>query len=172
MKRSYVHRREVRTGAPTRALLGRGFTLIEILIVVVILGILASVVFAHFRGLREEAKKAALSDTLHQIRSQILLYALQHGDQHPTIAGANWAPLTTRTVYSGKNCGPYLPSVPVNLLNNFTDVMVVAADPAFGDPVATPNIGFVYNPNHGVIWATNTAGDRIYNEADPTDPNN
>ena len=166
MLRTSDHARKPRTAA------ARGFTLIEILIVVVILGILASIVIAHFSNMRDEAKKAALSDTLHQIRSQLLLYTLQHGDQAPVLNGANWDPMTTRTVYAGKDCGPYLPSVPINLLNNYTDILVVATDPAFGDPVGQPNIGFVYNPNHGVIWATNTAGDKVYNEADPRDPNN
>ena len=56
--------------------------------------------------------------------------------------------------------------------NDFTDILVVAADPKFGDDVSGTNIGFVYNPNNGFIWGTNRAGNKIYNEAEPEDPNN
>lgn len=150
-----------------------GFTLIEILIVVIILGILAAIVMPMFAHATSDAKRAALSDQLHGIRVQIQLYTLQHGDTRPDLTAANWDALTTVTTSpDGKNCGPYLPTVPRNPLNQFSDVAVVAADPTWGDAVSGANIGFVYNPNSGVIWGTNTAGNKVYNEADPNDPNN
>jgi prepilin-type N-terminal cleavage/methylation domain-containing protein len=150
----------------------RGFTLIEILIVVIILGVLASLVVPLFAEVSNDARRAALSDQLHGIRVQIQLFTLQHGDTPPNLNGANWDDLVTQTFYRGEPRGPYLPSIPRNTLNQFSNVAVVNADPAFGDPVAGANIGFVYNPNTGVIWATNTAGNRVYNEANPRDPNN
>ena len=57
-------------------------------------------------------------------------------------------------------------------MNDFTDIAVVAADPAWGDPVVGVNIGFVYNPNDGVIWGTNRAGNKVYDEANPANPAN
>jgi general secretion pathway protein G len=150
----------------------RGFTLVEILIVVVILGILASIVVGQFRNVTSESQKAALSDQLHHIRTQIQLYTLQHNDARPTLTGGNWDSLVVQHLHNGERRGPYLPSIPRNTLNDFTNVLVVAADPSFGDPVAGANIGFVYNPSNGFVWGTNTAGDKIYNEANPNDPGN
>jgi len=60
-----------------------GFTLVEILIVVVILGILAAIVIPQFTGASTEAKEAALVSDLQSIRSQIELYKIQHNDTLP-----------------------------------------------------------------------------------------
>jgi prepilin-type N-terminal cleavage/methylation domain-containing protein len=155
-----------------QALARRGaFTLVEILIVVIILGILASVVIAQFQNTTADSKKAALTDNLHQIRCQIQLYAIQH-DVNPTLTGADWTDLTDRVTIGAKTYGPYLPSIPRNNLNNYTNVAVVATNQAFGDAVAGVEIGWVYCPSTGYIWATNRAGDKIFNEADLNDPNN
>ena len=55
-----------------------GFTLIEILIVVVILGILAAIVIPQFTDAAGEANRANLQSQLQTIRSQIELYNVQH----------------------------------------------------------------------------------------------
>lgn len=154
----------------------RGFTLVEILIVVIILGVLAGIVIPLFANATSDARKAALSDQLHTVRVQIQLYTLQHGDTRPVLTGSTWDPLTTQTLFGNPAiaCGPYLPSVPKNTLNGFSDIAVVNVDPVFGSGVAVvgANIGFVYNPINGVIWGTNTTGLLVYNEANPNDPNN
>jgi hypothetical protein len=41
-----------------------------------------------------------------------------------------------------------------------------------GATVAGSNLGFVYNSVNGKMWATNSTGDKIFNEIDPSDPNN
>jgi general secretion pathway protein G len=151
----------------------KAFTLVEILIVVIILGILAAIVVPRFAGASKEARRAALSQQLNSIRVQIQLYTIEHGDNRPpNLAGNNWTDLTTQTVFNGTNRGPYLPSIPVNTLNGFTNIAVVNTDPRFGDPVAGANIGFVYNTINGFMYGTNTAGDKVYNEANASDPNN
>jgi len=55
-----------------------GFTLVEILIVVVILGILAAIVIPQFTGASTEAKESSLRSNLQAVRSQIELYKIQH----------------------------------------------------------------------------------------------
>src|SRR5262245_17699197 len=91
-----------------------GFTLIEILLVVIILGILGTFVLGQFGGMRDSARKAALSDQLHTIRAQIQLYTLQNRDARPPISGADWTPLLVQGTVNGKAVGPYLPSIPRN----------------------------------------------------------
>jgi type II secretion system protein G len=54
--------------------LKRGFTLIEILIVVVILGILAAIVIPQFSDASDDAAANSARSTLATIRSQIELY--------------------------------------------------------------------------------------------------
>ena len=149
-----------------------GFTLIEIMLVVIILGVLVVIVAPVVAGAGQDARKSALSEQLRVVRGQIQMFMLQHGDTSPALNANTWDDLTTVTVFEAENRGPYLPDVPRNSLNNNSDVLVVAADAAFGDPVADAGIGFIYNPATGHIWATNTAANRVYNELNPRDPNN
>jgi prepilin-type N-terminal cleavage/methylation domain-containing protein len=150
----------------------RAFTLVEILIVVIILGILASIVIPHFANASDQAKRSSLVSTLQSLRSQVELYMLQHGDKAPVLAGSDWTPLTEQSTYAGKTLGPYLTFTPANPLNGFSDIATVTSEQAGGDSVSGTNIGFVYNSNNGKLWATNHAGNLIYNEIDPEDPNN
>ena len=150
----------------------RAFTLVEILIVVIILGVLAAIVIPKFSSASVEAKRGSLSSTLNTVRGQIEFYMVQHGDQPPAIDGSDWTTMTEPSLFGGQTMGPYLQNVPVNSLNGYSDVMAIGADATGGDPVGTPKIGFVYNALNGKMWATNTAGDKVYNEVTPTDPNN
>ena len=73
----------------------KGFTLIEILIVVIILGILAAIVIPQFTNASKEAKQSSLVTQVQSLRSQIALYKLQHNDNLPGAVGA------TGTLLSG-----------------------------------------------------------------------
>ncbi|MDX2114401.1 MAG: prepilin-type N-terminal cleavage/methylation domain-containing protein, partial [Planctomycetota bacterium] len=60
-----------------------GFTLVEILIVVVILGILAAIVIPQFTSASQEAIKGALQSQLQTISSQVELYRVRNAGQLP-----------------------------------------------------------------------------------------
>ena len=67
----------------------RGFTLVEILIVVVILGILATLVIGNFTSTVDETTKSTLLRQLQHIENQVELYRASNGGQLPsTDAGA------------------------------------------------------------------------------------
>ena len=141
----------------------RGFTLVEILIVVVILGILAAIVVPQFTQASTEAKTNSLCSNLQSIRSQIELYKVQHNDTAPALATFTEQMTETSTIAgvasgskvrnpaTGEIYGPYLERVPENPFNNFA-TLVAAADP----PVATDAAGWLYNAATGEIFADTT----------------
>ena len=57
-----------------------GFTLVELLIVVIILAVLAAVVFPQFSASTNDARAAALQSNLTNIRSAIEFYFQEHGE--------------------------------------------------------------------------------------------
>ena len=125
----------------------RGFTLVEILIVVVILGILAAIVIPQFTQASTEAKQNSLCSDLQSLRSQIELYKCQHNDTAPTFADFEALMIYTskmdgtvgtskaRDAANGFIYGPYLESVPANPFNGMSTLKVAAVVPpvAVGD---------------------------------------
>jgi len=170
------------TGYRTNRTNKRGFTLVEILIVVIILGILAAIVIPQFTNASQDARKNSLTSQLQTIRSQVELYKLQHLDQLPPLlvaAGATaWDDMTVKTDAdhthnaAGK-FGPYLQAPPTNPLNNKFEVATTANDYGSGGAAwGTADIGFVLNPTTGKVWATSALYGFIYNEGDASDVHN
>ena len=62
-----------------------GFTLIEMLIVIIILGILAMVIIPQITVSQEDAKMSTLKTNLAGIRSAIELYYAQHNNTYPGV---------------------------------------------------------------------------------------
>jgi general secretion pathway protein G len=124
----------------------KGFTLVEILIVVIILGILAAIVIPQFTQASTEARVSNLRTNLQTIRSQLLLYRMQHDNEaYPGPAEADFiAQMTTYTNQAGEavatpdathTLGPYLQSIPINPMSGVNTVRVevgVFAAPAIG----------------------------------------
>ena len=66
----------------------RGFTLVELLMVVVILAIIAAIVVPQFSSATDDAKESVLDTNLARMRSAVDLYKEQHG-HYPGDADAN-----------------------------------------------------------------------------------
>jgi general secretion pathway protein G len=114
----------------------RGFTLVEILIVVIILGILAAIVIPQFTSASSDARKSSVQSTLQSLRSQIELFKTQHNDVPPKDATSLWAALQNKTTIgdtagatpaAANPYGPYVQNPPVNPLNNSSSVGAAAA---------------------------------------------
>ena len=135
-----------------RKLVAKGFTLVEILIVVVILGILAAIVIPQFTNASESAQFSSTVSQLQTIRSQIELYKNEHGNDWPTVDGTeataiDWTKLTAETNLAGgtpstgeTTYGPYLQKVPVN---PFEDSSTTDGTPNT-DGAAAAGLGWVW----------------------------
>ena len=97
----------------------KAFTLIEILIVVVILGILAAVVVPQFTNASEDANDAAVRTQLQTLRGQIELYRAQIGSDPTLIGITQWTQLIEND---------YLMVAPMNPLTSSTSVAAEAAE--------------------------------------------
>jgi type II secretion system protein G len=94
------------------------FTLVELLIVVIILGILAAVVIPQFSDASNDARLSSLQENLASIRKQIDLYKHHHQGNYPAVA--TFSDQMTKktdadgTVNAAGKYGPYLKSIPTN----------------------------------------------------------
>src|SRR3954463_9337378 len=114
----------------------RGFTLIEVLIVVVILGIIATIVIPQFSNASQQARENTLKDDLRFLRLQVQMFKAQHRDIGPGYPGGNHGGTPTEgdlaeqmTQFSDEECtvsstasatskfGPYLSRIPMNPIN-------------------------------------------------------
>ncbi|MHC4624290.1 MAG: prepilin-type N-terminal cleavage/methylation domain-containing protein [Planctomycetota bacterium] len=136
-----------------------GFTLVEILIVVVILGILAAIVIPQFTDASTEAKESRLKSDLQTMRAQIELYKIQHNDDMPG-QGTGGSPaafdecMTMYTDVAGQlaatqspgdgRYGPYIQQIPTNPFND-DDVV----DEADTEPNSAGNNGWFFNTATG-----------------------
>ncbi|MBL0926418.1 MAG: prepilin-type N-terminal cleavage/methylation domain-containing protein [Phycisphaerales bacterium] len=87
----------------------KGFTLVEILIVVVILGILAAIVIPQFTNASNEAVKGALESQLQTINSQVELYRVRNNGDYPALGTA-----ATNNGWGNMVSAQYLKEEPVN----------------------------------------------------------
>ncbi len=107
----------------------KGFTLVEILIVVVILGILAAIVIPQFTSASTQARESALVSDLQSIRSQIELYKIHHNDQLPgTFGTVTFVQAMTQktdqdgTLNTSGKYGKYMETIPVNPFSDSNSV--------------------------------------------------
>ncbi len=104
------------TPTTTRNPLKRAFTLIEILIVVVILGILAAVVVPQFTNAADDANDAAVRTQLQTLRGQIELFRAQNSAD-PNLLTTGWEDMIE---------GNYLMSAPTNPLASSSTIEAAA----------------------------------------------
>ena len=79
----------------------QGFTLVELLIVVIILAILAAIVIPQFSSATVDAQESALDTNVNALRSAIDLYRVQHNGKYPGAVAATGATCTVGAAGTG-----------------------------------------------------------------------
>lgn len=142
----------------------KGFTLVELLIVVVIMAVLAATVIPEFSSSTVDAKKNTTVFNLQTLRSQIQTYRAQHGGSPP----ATLAKLTVITDKAGLELGdtgvgdliygPYLTEVPEEAIAG-----IVTVATSTDNPIAVTGTagGWIYNATTGEIRVNHTDYDDL-----------
>ena len=162
----------------------RAFTLVEILVVVVLLGILAVVVLPLVAGSSISAKESALAIDLQMIRRYVLVYKTQHlevGPGYPdgdttqpptelafieqTTMSSNPSGQTAVVGTAGFERGPYMMKIPVNPMNHLSTVQMLGDAENF--PANADNShGWVYKASTSEVRSdttgTNDSGKPYY----------
>jgi prepilin-type N-terminal cleavage/methylation domain-containing protein len=139
-----------------------GFTLIEVLIVVVIMAVLAATIIPQFASSTDDAKASALKFNLHTLRSQIEMYKLQHNGLAPVMSGntipgliyasdASGATVNSTTTDPNHPYGPYiqggqLPTNPYTTTSG-AGAKVITLNGTLGSQGADFTAGWVYSSN-------------------------
>jgi prepilin-type N-terminal cleavage/methylation domain-containing protein len=162
----------------------KGFSLVELIIVVTILGILAAIVLPGFQNHVANAKESAVKSNLTTIRSEIELYELQHNGVPPGyVDGAEASAetlvlqLTATSTSTGAVSasripvdpylfGPYLREIPENPYNGLSTITYVAAGTDFSAAADGTSSGWLYKRETGefrVNWAAaDSSGTAFY----------
>jgi len=147
----------------------RAFTLVEILIVVVLLGVLAAIVIPSVAKSGITARESALASDVSLLRRFVLIYKSHHMEVSPGYPNGNPTAAPSGDVFmeqatlssnaSGRTAaigtagypyGPYLSRLPANPLNNLNTVQMVSNDNPF--PAAPDNShGWVFKPQTGEV---------------------
>lgn len=141
-----------------------GFTLIEVLLVVVIMAVLAAVILPQFTDCSNDAKSSSLKHNLYILRAQIEMYKLSHAGTVPTLQNGTLAQLVNATDASGAigTPGPKYPFGPYVAgglfpLNPVDQKNTVEATSVFPPTAATATGGWLYYQPTGQI-AANSSG--------------
>jgi prepilin-type N-terminal cleavage/methylation domain-containing protein len=141
-----------------------GFSLLEMLVVLAIIGILAAIVIPALVDQSYKAKEAAAKETIQKLRSVIELYAAQHKGVPPGYPGGDISKTPLSTTFTQQLCnatnsdgeyappgtagyplGPYLLAMPENPFNNKNTVKVLVNFNPFSAS-ATGTYGWICKP--------------------------
>jgi general secretion pathway protein G len=140
-----------------------GFTLIEVLLVVVIMAVLAGAIIPRYLTTADDAKRSSLTHNLHVMEAQLELYRAQHLNRYPAITNNALPQITASTNSAGQigvagpqfPCGPYVLEPPMNPYDGSKKVTPVAAPGQKPTGVVGSLGGWLYDETNGAFWPNN-----------------
>jgi general secretion pathway protein G len=156
------------------------FTLVELMIVVIIIGIMATIVIPQFTGATKSAREATLRDDMRFLRTQVQVFRAQHRDIPPGYPGGSMGSTPTQQdfadqmlLYTSELCetatsadathklGPYLSRLPANPINDQTTIFMVGNGESIPTDLPVMNgeqpYGWIYKP-YTQEWVANLNG--------------
>ena len=139
-----------------------GFSLLEVLIVVLVIGILAVAIIPQLSNTKSEAQVATARFNLRTIRSQIELYKLQHegrvpsADLHELTGYTNSTGAYTAEAGPSFPYGPYFISLPMNPLARSRAIGPAPADGGM-PAAAVSGFGWLYDATTGTVWCNDSS---------------
>jgi prepilin-type N-terminal cleavage/methylation domain-containing protein len=125
-----------------------GFTLVELMIVVAILGILAAIALPEFQGHIQQAKEAAAKDNLRILRETIERYAAEHNGvppgYHNNDPTGNPSGIVFQSQISQNNT--YISEMPNNPFNQLSNIKPIWNSNPFPETATTEEFGWIYKP--------------------------
>ena len=156
----------------------KAFTLIEVLIVVVLLGVLAAIAIPSFSNNSNRAREVALATDVKLLRRFVSVYPTHHGEVAPGYPNGDPTVAPTDAVFrdqamlssnaqgqtaprgtAGFPYGPYLSRIPTNHFNNLSTIQMLANGQNF-PAAADGSHGWVYKPETKEIRPDNLGSDR------------
>ncbi|HAV43308.1 TPA: hypothetical protein DCX15_04760 [bacterium] len=140
----------------------KGFTLIELMIVIAIIGILAIIAIPRFIDLVDKAREGATKGSLGAIRGALVIYYGDHEGNYPDDINAAWggrnvsAELTLRP-FSAYIEGGQLPRAQLRRRSGATNLDSYTA--VLGDVPVTNTGGWLYNSNTGRVFVNSNTVD-------------
>lgn len=138
----------------------RGFSLVELVIVVIIMGIIAAIAIPRLASSSGRASETALIANLAEMRKALEHYAIEHDEKYPGSLTA----IATYTSFAGAmsgsrsavyKYGPYLneiPPLPTGPNKGATGWGATGGNPPAGVS-GSPTVGWLYNASVGGVWA-------------------
>lgn len=134
----------------------KGFTLIELVIIIVVLGILSAIAIPKYQDMSSQAKEASARSSLSAIRSGITIY---YANQAVTTGTAAW-PTLVQLGTVGTVMAQAIPRNPYQSTSNAPDSIVTGVTK--GTTVGTRG-GWAYLASTGEVWPnTNVAGENSW----------
>jgi len=122
-----------------------GFTLVEILIVVVILGVLSAIVVPQFARASGDAQMVGTVDQLVKLRRALAVYFVRENSRFPDASAGDGT-------WGGLLGGRYMRNAPSNIWVGGENARVITIGTG-PDSSYHQDYGWIYNPDTGDVWA-------------------